>query len=46
MSGPQIVSAVCATEHTAMTVPWHDERTKTGAFVFLPADERFSADIV
>ena len=30
---------VCATEHTAMIAPWHDERTRTG---LLPADELFS----
>ena len=40
----KIVSPVCATEHTAMIVPWHDERTRTGAFVILPADELFSAN--
>ena len=32
-----------ATERTAMIVPWHDERTRTGAFVILPADELLSA---
>ena len=25
-----------------MIVPWHDERTRTGAFVILPADELLS----
>ena len=40
----KIVSAVCATEHTAMIVPWHDERTRTAAFVILPANELFSAN--
>ena len=28
-----------------MIVPWHDERTRTGAFVILPADELLSANI-
>ena len=40
----KIVSAVCATEHTAMILLWHEERTRTGAFVILPADELFSAN--
>ena len=41
----KIVSPICATERTAMIVPWHDERTRTGAFVILPADELLSANI-
>ena len=46
MSCPQkIVSPICATERTAMIVPWHDERRRTGAFVILPADELLSANI-
>ena len=39
----KIVSLICATERTAMIVPWHNERTRTGAFVILPADELLSA---
>ena len=41
----KIVSPICATERTAMIVPRHDERTRTGAFVILPADELLSANI-
>ena len=41
----KIASPICATERTAMIVPWHDERTRTGAFVILPADELLSANI-
>ena len=38
-------SDLCNGERTAMIVPWHDERTRTGAFVILPADELLSANI-
>ena len=39
----ELSTKICATERTAMIVPWHVERTRTGAFVILPADELLSA---